>query len=328
LREQIVESIPGAQRLFVRQVTWEAADVLSISLTRPDGSELPEWTYGAHIDLIVPPDIIRQYSLCSDPNERTEWKIAVLREPASSGGSCYIHDQLRPGMEIEAAGPRNNFALVEEDNYLFIAGGIGITPLLPMILSLADTDADWRLLYGGRRRPSMAFVDQLSALGERVSVAPEDEFGLLDLASALGEMPLNTAVYCCGPEPLIAAVEAECERSGREYPHIERFSARPSHASEVEGASLEDTEFELVLESSGQRFTIPKNKTIIEVLKENGVFVPISCTEGYCGICETQVVSGIPDHRDDYLSPTARASNQTMMVCCGRSKTPELVIKR
>lgn len=308
-------------------MTWEAEDVLSVVLADPAGGELEPWTLGAHIDLVLPNGVIRQYSLCGSPAERRSWKIAVLNEPASSGGSRYIHEDLRPGMIVGAVGPRNNFPLVSAGRYLLIAGGIGVTPLLPMTTALEALGADWALLYGGRRLASMAFLGDLARFGDRVTVRPEEHHGLLDLAGAIGAEPDDSAIYCCGPEPLIAAVEEYCAATGRPAPHVERFNARPAHATELADQGVVDREFTLVLAKSGKRFTIPPGKTIIEVLAENRIFVATSCTEGYCGVCETEVVDGVPDHRDDYLPPERRESNETMMVCCGRSKTPELTLQ-
>lgn len=318
------EVLPGAHEYLVRQMAWEADDVLSVMLVRVDGGGMPEWTFGAHVDVIIRPDLIRQYSLCSNPGDRSQWTIAVLREPNSSGGSRFIHDELRPGMRIHAAGPRNNFPLVEAEHYLFVAGGIGVTPLLPMVASLAEQGKDWWMLYGGRRRASMAFLSELAAYGSQVIVAPEDEFGLLDLADSIGSMPADSAIYCCGPEPLIEALEQQCLSAGRQEPHVERFNARPSFLKMDHEAEV--TEFQLVLAQSGKQFTIPADKSIIQVLAEARVFVATSCTEGYCGVCETAVLEGIPDHRDDYLTPEIRETNTRMMVCCSRSKSPVLVV--
>jgi ferredoxin-NADP reductase len=322
-----MQLFPGTQELLIRQMTWEAEDVISLTLVRGDGAELPEWTLGAHVDVMLTPEMIRQYSLCSDPSNRYEWKIAILHEPNGGGGSRYIHESLRPGMALAVAEPRNNFPLADAEHYLFIAGGIGVTPLIPMVHEVAGRGADWKLLYGGRRRASMAFVSMLGELGEQVTVCPQDEYGLLDLKQSIESMPSDTGIYCCGPEPLIAAVEAQCAASSRLPPHVERFHARPGFAAEQAGSDVEVTEFELVLNSSGLRFTVPEDKTIIEVLEAARIFVPTSCTEGYCGVCETEVVSGIPDHRDDYMTPEKRATNKTMMICVGRSKTAELVLK-
>jgi ferredoxin len=191
---------------------------------------------------------------------------------------------------------------------------------------LYEDRRDWKMLYGGRRRASMAFLDELSGLTSKVEIAPEDEFGLLDLRGAIEDTPEDTAIYCCGPEPLIAALEAQCLDSGRDAPYVERFNARPAFATK--SAPGENAEFELVLAKSDRRFIIPSDKTIIQVLGAERVFVPTSCTEGYCGVCETVVLEGIPDHRDDYLLPDVRAANTRIMVCCSRSKTPQLVIDR
>jgi ferredoxin-NADP reductase len=316
---------PASSQYLVRQMTWEAEDVLSLVLVR-EGQQVPEWTFGAHIDLILRNNLIRQYSLCGDRSDRSQWTIAVLREPNSAGGSKYIHEVLRPGMTVLASDPRNNFPLVEAEHYLFVAGGIGVTPLLPMVKHLDAQQKDWKMLYGGRRRASMAFRDQLGELTPKVDVMPEDEFGLLDLRGAFEPTPLDTAIYCCGPEPLIAALEAQCLASGRSAPYVERFGARP--ASEMQLDPAENTPFELVLMKSDRRFTIPSDKSIIQVLAAERVFVPTSCTEGYCGVCETAVLDGLPDHRDDYLTPEIRATNRKMMICCSRSKTPVLVIDR
>lgn len=316
---------PGVSEYIVHQMTWEAEDVLSLVIVR-DREEVPEWTFGAHIDLIMRNDLIRQYSLCSDPSDRSQWTIAVLREPNSAGGSKYIHEVLRPGMKVLATQPRNNFPLVEAEHYLFVAGGIGVTPLLPMAKFLDEQRKDWKMLYGGRRRASMAFCDQLSELRSKVDVSPEDEFGLLDLRGAIEATPEDTAIYCCGPEPLIAALEAQCQTSGRPAPHVERFNARPDFATESHPD--ENAPFELVLAKSDRRFTIPADKTIAQVLAAERVFVPTSCTEGYCGVCETVVLEGVPDHRDDYLLPEVRETNKKIMICCSRSKTPVLVIDR
>jgi ferredoxin-NADP reductase len=319
-----MDVVLATKELRVRRMTWEAEDVLSVVLTSIDGRDLPAFDYGSHIDLIMRPELIRQFSLCGEPSDQSEWTIAVLLEPESRGGSKYVHEVLRPGMNVSYAGPRSNFKLVDAERYLFIAGGIGITPLLPMVRKLATQENDWSLLYGGRRRTSMAFVNELSQLGPRVTIAPEDEGGLLDLKGAIEPLAGDAAVYCCGPEGLIGAVEATCVSMGRPVPRVERFGARPKNPVEDDEVNVA---FDVVLSKSGQRFTIPADKTIIEVLKEEGLSVVTSCEEGYCGTCETEVVSGIPDHRDEYLDPEERASNERMMICCGRSKTPELVLK-
>jgi ferredoxin-NADP reductase len=184
-----------------------ADDVVVLHLRRPDGAALPAWTPGAHVDVVLDGALTRQYSLCGDPADRGVWRIAVLRTQTSRGGSVRLHDQVQRGTTLTVRGPRNHFPLLPARRYVFVAGGIGITPLLPMIAEVERNAAEWSLLYGGRRRSSMAFLDELESYGDRVTVWPEDVNGLLPLASALGEPDDETLVYCCGPEGLLASVE-------------------------------------------------------------------------------------------------------------------------
>jgi ferredoxin-NADP reductase len=228
-------------------------------------------------------------------------------------------------MTVSATGPRNNFPLVDAEQYLFIAGGIGITPILPMLRAVEHEGKKWALLYAGRRRASMAFLNELGKYGSKVAITPKDEYGPLDIEAAIDPLPHHAAVYCCGPERLISGVETTCAELGRAKPHIERFTARTKPIGD-EGAEHNEP-FDLVLSSSGKRVTVPTDKTIIAVLEDAGVYVPTSCEEGFCGTCETEVVSGTPDHRDEYLTDAERATNKVMMVCVGRSKTPVLALR-
>lgn len=310
--------------LLVRRMTWEADDVLSVDLVQPDGAALPSWSPGAHVDVYLTSTLIRQYSLCSRPEDRHTWTIAVLRERASSGGSQYFHEVLRPGMTVDVSTPRNRFPLEAATSYLFIAGGIGITPLLPMIDEVARSAADWELLFGGRRRTSMAFLARLVKMGSPVVVRPEDEYGLLDLEAAVKSQADDAAIYCCGPEPLIRAVEEQCYEAGRAAPYVERFTARPGAVEKFQTDAAANTEFDVLLNRSGQRITVREDQSIVEALDEHNVYVPTSCVEGYCGTCETVVLAGVPDHRDDYLTDDEKASYARMMLCCSRSRTPEL----
>lgn len=308
----------------VTSMTWEAEDVLSVELRAADGSRLARPEPGAHVEVTLRSDLIRHYSLCGDVTDESRWRIAVLRDRNSRGGSVHVHDVLRPGAVVSVVGPRNEFPLEPAGSYLFIAGGIGITPFLPMIRAAESAGARWRLLYGGRQRSSMAFLDQLVDYGERVTVAPEDEVGLLDLPAAVAAAGPETVVYCCGPGPLIAAVESTCRDLGRPAPHIEHFGA---HADAPDVHREGDTAFEVELTQSGLRLHIPADRSILDVLTDAGVYVPVSCDEGYCGTCETEVVEGVPDHRDDYLSPEEREANDRMMVCVGRSRCELLRLK-
>lgn len=289
-----------------------AEGVISLTLADPQGGGLPEWAPGAHIDLMLDEGLVRQYSLCGSPADRSQWRIAVLLEPESRGGSTRVHG-LAVGDSVEVRGPRNNFPLAPAERYVFVAGGIGVTPLLPMV---SAAGADWSMWYGGRSRASMAFLDELD--GERVTVWPQDDKGLLPLAEIVASLEEGTLVYCCGPEPLIEAMEAVCPPG---VLHVERFSPKA-----IEPSPEGDGPFEVECRKSGLVVTVPAGATIIEVLESNGLTVLTSCQEGVCGTCETRVLEGIPDHRDSLLTEEERAENEYMMVCVGRSRTPRLVL--
>jgi len=319
--------------LLVRAQRLESDGVLSLVLEHPDGSELPAWTPGAHIDVILPSGTVRQYSLCSDPAEKTHYRIAVLNDPNSRGGSREIHETVRTGSLLPYRGPRNHFELEPAPHYLLVAGGIGITPILAMARQIAQSDAGLTVLYGGRTRPSMAFLDELAALGGTVDIVPQDECGYPDLEGAMAAAPAGTAVYCCGPEPLIRAVEQSCERHlGADAMHFERFGAPVSPAAGAagetgaagEGEGL--AEFEVELKKSNRTLKVPADRTLLDVVLEANPSILFSCEEGFCGSCETKVLAGIPDHHDTILSKADREKNETMMLCVGRSKTPLLVL--
>ena len=297
-----------------------AAGVATLELHRIDGRPLPQWEPGAHLDLILEAAPTRQYSLCGDPADRSSYRIGVLLDPAGQGSSRYVHESLQVGDVVRVRGPRNNFALAKSPRYLFIAGGIGITPLLPMIAEAEATGSEWRLVYGGRERASMAFRPELAKYGDRVSVRPQDETGLLDLDGILGSSATDTLVYCCGPEPLLAAVEAKCATWPADALRVERFSPKPIE----EGSGPEA--FEVVLEQSGLTLAVPADRSILDVVDDAGVFVLSSCREGTCGTCETNVLSGEPDHRDSVLGPVERESNQCMMICVSRAKSARIVL--
>lgn len=299
-----------------------AEGVVVLDLRAADGSELPAWSAGAHIDLRLPGELTRQYSLCGDPAERDVWRIAVLREPESRGGSAHVHDSLVAGAEVDVRGPRNHFPLVPSPRYVFIAGGIGITPMLPMIDAAAAAGASWELHYGGRSRRSMAFLESLEeATGQQVTLHPQDEVGLIDLERLLGTPRADTLVYCCGPEPLLLAVEQRCAGWPGGSLHVERFAPR-----EVGEPVLSDA-FEVELATSGLSLTVPPGKSVLQVVEEAGVAVLSSCTEGTCGTCETTVLSGEVDHRDSLLTPAEQAANDTMFICVSRAACPKLVLE-
>lgn len=300
-----------------------AQDVVMLALADPGGAELPEWTAGAHIDLVMGDGLVRQYSLCGSTSSRSEWVIGVLLDPNSRGGSRFVHDELHEGSAVRIRGPRNHFPLVHARCYQFIAGGIGITPLLPMIAAADARGADWRLLYGGRERASMAFLDELERYGERVTVSPRSEReGRLDLHSVLADPREDTLVYCCGPEGLLEAVEGACRPWAAETLHIERFSAKP--LEEPSPGALDS--FEVECQRSGVTVTVPADRSIYEVVEEAGVDVLGSCMEGVCGTCECDLIEGEPDHRDSVLSDAEKARGDVILVCVSRSCSERLVL--
>lgn len=308
-------------KLLIERKEPIADGVVLLTLRHPDGDPLPAWTPGAHVDLVLTDDLVRQYSLCGDPNDTSVMRVAVLREHESRGGSQHVHDVLAAGQQVEVRGPRNHFALVEAKRYLFIAGGIGITPILPMVAQVAATGRDWRLVYGGRARSSMAFRDELEHRHPgNVEVRPQDEHGLLDLAALLGEPDDDTAVYCCGPEPLLAAVEQHCATWPAGTLHVERF------APKADAAQGPRQEFEIELSQSGTVLRVPADQSILEVVERAGLPVLSSCQEGTCGTCETTVLAGTPDHRDSVLTKEEQAVGDAMMICVSRSCSPRLVL--
>ena len=308
-------------RLRVDRRRTGAEGVVVLDLRAADGADLPAWSAGAHVDLRLPGGLTRQYSLCGNPAERDVWRIAVLREPESRGGSAHVHDSLAEGVEVEVCGPRNHFSLVAAPRYVFIAGGIGITPMLPMIDAAEQAGAAWELHYGGRSRRSMAFLEALEEVtGQQVTLHPQDEVGLIDLDRLLGTPQPDTLVYCCGPEPLLLAVEQHCAAWPAGSLHMERFAPK-----DVGEPVLTDA-FEVELATSGLSLTVPPEKSVLQVIEEAGVAVLSSCTEGTCGTCETTVLSGEVDHRDSLLTPAEQAANDTMFICVSRAACPKLVL--
>ncbi|MEU8969492.1 PDR/VanB family oxidoreductase [Streptomyces monashensis] len=291
-----------ALRLLVTAHEAVADGVVQLRL---EGANLPRWEPGAHLDLVLPSGLVRQYSLCGDPEDTSSYTVATRLVENGRGGSREVHEQVTEGMELEVRGPRNRFPLVEAESYVFVAGGIGITPLLPMLRSLPD-GTPWRLLYAGRDRASMPFLEEVEKVGrDRVTVVD----GVPDLdALEVGE---GTVVYCCGPEGLMAAVE---ER----FPDVrlERFAPRTS--------SDGNTEFEVELRRSGRTLTVPADSTALAEIRRELPDTAYSCEQGFCGTCQQRVLEGEIDHRDELLTDTERADS--MLICVSRARTGRLVI--
>jgi ferredoxin-NADP reductase len=298
-----------------------ADGVIRLALRHPGGQPLPVWEPGGHLDLVLTRELTRQYSLCGDPQDSSMFQVAVLREESGRGGSRYIHDTLAEGQQVHVRGPRNHFPLVEAKRFLFIAGGIGITPILPMIAQVAASEAEWKLVYGGRKRSAMAFRGEIEQrYPEQIDICPEDECGLLDLPRLLAEPDEDTAVYCCGPEALLSAVEQHCTHWPSGALHVERF------APKADADDAPRAVFQVELAKTGTVLEIPEGRSILDVIEESGVQVLSSCQEGTCGTCETTVLSGKPDHRDSVLTDEEKETGDTMMICVSRSCSPRLVL--
>jgi ferredoxin-NADP reductase len=307
------------RRVRLRAMTWEAPGVLSLQLTAADGSPLPSFEPGAHLDLTLPDGTLRQYSLCGDPADTSHYRLGVR---AVQGGvsSGFIHGELRPGEILTVTGPRNNFPLVDAARYIFVAGGIGITPLLPMMRAASGKGRPWTLLYCNRRDEDAPFLAEIRALGGEISLHATEAGTRLDAAKRLGPVQQDTVVYCCGPERLMTALETATAAWPEGSVRFEWFAPRSRPDSENTGS------FEVVCQASGQTVTVPPDKSILEVLKEAGLDLPSSCEQGICGTCEVRVVSGEVEHRDSILSSSERAANQTMMICVSRACGPRLVL--
>ncbi|MGW8816330.1 PDR/VanB family oxidoreductase [Gordonia terrae] len=288
----------------------------------PSGDEaLPPWTAGSHIDLHTPAGPVRQYSLLSAPDDTDRYRIAVERRLDSRGGSVSAHDDVEVGAEVTISLPRNHFALTRALGYVFVAGGIGITPILALVDEAHRTGRPWRLVYVGRTRADMAFVEDVeSRYPGQVTVHESSRSGRLDVGDVLAGLARGTAVYTCGPPSMLDAVARVCEPQPAVDSFAEKFAATSTE-------SEANAEFELSLAFSGVTVTVPADRTILDVLDRRGVVAPSSCREGVCGTCETGVVSGEVDHRDSILSPEERSENESMMVCVSRCTSGRLVLE-
>jgi vanillate O-demethylase ferredoxin subunit len=309
----------------VHATRFEANGVLSFDLRPPDGTELPAFTAGSHIDLHLPNGLIRNYSLVNSQDERHRYVIAVSLDRNSRGGSRYLFETQLVGQNLTISAPRNNFALVEDANtVVLIAGGIGITPLYCMTQRLEALGRNWTLYYGARDRASCAFRRELQALETarpgRVHFNFDVEDGhMLDVARVVAEAPADAHLYGCGPLPMLEIYKAAAAGHDPDTVHLEYFSAPEPPPATNEAFTVE-------LKSSGQTFEIAPGQSILDVLLDAGIAAPFSCGAGECGSCVVQVYEGEPEHRDCVLSDRERASNKLMMICVSGSKTKKLVI--
>ena len=314
-RECVVEAVrPGADGVVI------------VDLVPVNGRDLPAWTPGSHIDLILRGQgevLERQYSLCGDAPDRSRYRVAVLREPDGRGGSTLVHDSLVVGDALRIRGPRNHFGFdaASVSSVVFIAGGIGITPFVSMMAAATEAGVDFTFVYAGRSRTTMAFLGELEALyGERVVVHAADEGGRLDVSSLVGALPTDAVVYSCGPTRLLEALEDAWEGRPVSRLHLERFEAK-----EFGEPVWQDT-FEVELALTGITVDVPLGRTILDVVEEQGVLVVSSCRKGTCGTCETPVLEGEIEHRDSVLTPDEQEAGDTMMICVSRAACPRLVL--
>lgn len=309
--------------LRLRQIRWEAEGICSYELVPTGGPALPPFTAGAHIDLHLPQQMVRSYSLVNDPAETHRYVVAVQRDPQGRGGSLWMHGVARVGQVLQTTPPGNDFALADTvAPAVFIAGGIGITPILAMIKHLNRLRRPWQLHYAARSAAQAAFADEVAALAGETRTA-NLHFGSqgderLNLRQIVTAAPPDAHLYCCGPARMIDAFTAFSAHLPPARVHVERFAAS-SEAATSGG-------FEVVLRRSGRKIPVMAGQTILDALLDHDVAVQYACSAGVCGTCQTRVVDGLPDHRDDYLSDDEKAGNKTIMVCCSGSRSRTLVL--
>lgn len=318
-------SIQDVIEVRVKRICYEAEGINSYELVSAVGHDLAPFSAGSHIDLHLANGMIRSYSLVNDPRERHRYVIAVNKDAASRGGSSFVHDKLRAGDVVAVSHPRNNFALQEDAELsVLIAGGIGITPLLSMVRRLEVLQRPWKLFYAARTRRAAAFLDELNALrpdahlSMRVDLDDERSGRVFDLAEIVKTVPMSAHLYCCGPAPMLEAFEAATADRRRDHLHVEYFHAREAPAT--------SGGFEVRLARSSRTIAVEAGKTILDALLDAGISVNYACTEGVCGTCETRVIDGVPDHRDQFLSKEEQAANKTVMICCSGAKSRSLVL--
>jgi tetrachlorobenzoquinone reductase len=304
----------------VTAIRYAARDTHLYEFTRLDGKPLPPYEPGAHIDLHLPNGLIRQYSLIEPEPEPSRYTVGVKRDPASRGGSRYVHDELRVGKTLKISTPRNNFPLVEDAGHVILfAGGIGITPIWCMVQRLEKLGRSWTLYYACRSRSDMAFLQALEGMAPAQFHFDDESAGsFIDVTAIVAEAPKDAHLYCCGPTPMLKAFENATANWPREQVHVEYFT--PKQEADKKGG------FIVELARSGQEFVIPEGKSILQVLLDAGVDVDYSCELGICGACEQRVISGEPEHRDAILTEEEQASNTKVMICCAGCKSERLVL--
>ncbi|MDV3126215.1 PDR/VanB family oxidoreductase [Mycobacterium sp. 21AC1] len=302
-----------------REVVAHDQDVIALTLADATGAALPPWHPGAHIDVHLPSGRVRQYSLCGNPGSTATYRIAVRRIPGGGGGSVEVHDTLRVGARLTTHGPRNAFPLTvpgygsPTQRFRFIAGGIGITPILPMLGLAQRLGSDWSMVYAGRNRDSLPFLGELARFGDRIQIRTDDVEGLPTASELLGDCPDATTVYACGPAPMLTAIRAELADRDNIELHFERFAAPPV---------LDGARFSASVASTGATVDVDADETLLAALGRAGVAAPYSCQQGFCGTCRVRVLDGNVQHRDALLTDPERAAGY-MLTCVSRADAGE-----
>ena len=298
-----------------RRVIARDQDVVMLTLADPDGAPLPPWRPGAHLDIQLPSGRVRQYSLCSEPAVRDTYRIAVRRIFDGGGGSVEMHDVVAVGGCVRTNGPRNAFPLTlpgygsPTQRVRFVAAGIGITPILPMVRHVQRLGVPWSMVYAGRSRDSLPFLDELAEFGDRVDIRTDDVGGVPTPAELLGECPGRTAVYACGPAPMLTAIRARLAARADVELHFERFAAPPVIDGEAFGVRVAST---------GTVVRVEAEETLLSALQRADIWPPYSCRQGFCGTCRTRVLDGQVDHRDTLLTDPERTAGM-MLICISRA---------
>ncbi|MFQ6325323.1 PDR/VanB family oxidoreductase [Nocardia sp. CWNU-33] len=303
--------------LVVEDVRIEAEDVVSLTLTASNGGPLPTWKPGSHLDVFLPSGRQRHYSLCGNPNDRFRYRIAVRRIADGGGGSREVHDALCPGDAVRVRGPRNAFTFIDAPSYFFVAGGIGITPILPMVKAADAAGARWKMVYLGRSRETMPFLGELERLrGGELDIRPDSEFGIPNAAELLTRAEAGAAVYVCGPPPVLAAAQQTMFTVNPTGSlHTERFSALPV---------VDGKEFDVELARTGATVHVGAEETALAAIRREVPGVVYSCQQGFCGTCKVAVLAGDVDHRDRTLTDGERDTH--MLSCVSRAVGDRLVL--
>lgn len=306
---------PLTLTLLQRRVVAEDENVVQLTFGLPGGGSVPAWQPGGHLDFHLPSGRRRQYSLCGDAVSQDTYTVAVRRIPDGGGGSIEMHD-LAPGDTVVVRGPRNGFPYTGSTAALFIAGGIGITPIIAMVRAARRDGIDWQLVYYGRSRQSMPFLAEIESWeSDRVSVCTDDVDGIPDATRLLRDAPAKGSVYCCGPTPMLDAVRAGFSETESTALHFERFGAPPV---------VDGTAFQVQLARSGAVLDVAADVSALSVIKENNPGIGYSCQQGFCGTCKVRVLAGTPEHRENRLTPTEQQDH--MLICVSRSAGGRLVL--